>query len=76
MLPSVLVVNSRRWRACTVEACSDIAGFSIFARKGMVVGRERESWLRGREAFAQQGRKNINGSKFAIFEGMQTSLSE
>lgn len=45
----------------TVDACPDIAGFSIFALRGMMVDRNREIQLSGREAGTQQGRKNIKG---------------
>ena len=45
----------------TVDACPAIAGFVIFAFRGMMLVRDRESRLSGLEAEVQQGLKVING---------------
>lgn len=50
----------------TVDACPEKAGFSIFAFRGIMVERDRESQLNGVKAGAQQGLKNINGRNVVI----------
>jgi len=43
-----------------------MAGFSIFALKGILAGRNRESLLSGSNTLEQQGRRYINGSNVVM----------
>ena len=54
----------------TEAARPDIAGFNIFALRGMMVDVDREIQLNGLEAAAaQQGLRNINGNNAELDEG-------
>lgn len=65
-LTATLSRNSRIWRLRTVAAWPDIAGLRIFALRGIVGEARRESLLSGLHNVAQEGRRNINGSKADI----------